>query len=278
MLFIPMWASSGSPTQGALLVMRHCICVFLLLSCLALAACATPVQPTDESRLISLADDIAQRGDYATAAAMYERAAEVSGSSLDINVRLGKARLAGGDPQGAVSAFRAALASDIDNTEALLGLGSAQLQLGKTESAVRNLQKAVPEIDTLSAWSRLGVAHALLGQEQAAKDAFSQAVSLAPNDPDTLTNLALAQSLAGDNAEAVALMHDVTASPLAEERHFRNLILVLVMAGDTDQAASIDIPDMSSSLRQSLIEQARNIRDLPTPRDRAQAMGLAMAN
>ncbi|EPC00819.1 hypothetical protein L861_13595 [Litchfieldella anticariensis FP35 = DSM 16096] len=258
--------------------MRDCIRVFLLLPFMALTACATTTPQTDESRLVSLADDIAQRGDYATATSMYERAAEVSGSSLDINVRLGNARLAGGDPQGAVSAFRDALASDIDNTEALLGLGSAQLQLGKTESAVRNLQKAVPEIDTLSAWSRLGVAHALLGQGQAAKDAFSQAVSLAPNDPDTLTNLALAQSLAGDNAEAIALMHDVTASPLAEERHFRNLILVLVMAGDTDQAANIDIPDMSSSLRQSLIEQARNIRDLPTPRDRAQAMGLAMAN
>lgn len=249
----------------------------LLLSCVALAACTTTGPRGEEARLLGLADDINQRGDHATAAAMYERALEMSDDSPDIHVRLGKARLAAGNAEAAKEAFRTALTLDIENPEALLGLGTAQLQLGEVEGAARNLQKAAPELDTRQAWSRLGVAHALLGQGEAAQHAFSRAVALAPRDPDTLTNLALAHSLAGESAAAVTLMQRVSDSPLAEQRHFRNLILVLVLAQDLELAASATIPDMPDALRQSLIERAQRIGAIPDPVERARAMGLAMA-
>ncbi|MDN3556898.1 tetratricopeptide repeat protein [Halomonas maura] len=227
--------------------------------------------------MLGLADDINQRGDHATAAAMYERALEMSDDSPDIHVRLGKARLAAGNTEAAKAAFRTALTFDIENPEALLGLGMTQLQLGEVEGATRNLQKAVPELDTRQAWSRLGVAHALLGQGEAAQHAFSRAVALAPQDPDTLTNLALAHALVGESTEAITLMQRVSDSPLAEQRHFRNLILVLVLSQDLDLAASATIPDMPDSLRQSLIERAQRIAEIPDPVERARAMGLAMA-
>lgn len=258
-------------------MLRNGLRFALVMSCVTLTACATGARQAEQSRLLSLADDIAQQGDSATAATMYERAVEISGDDPDINVRLGDARLATGDLRGAAAAYRAALSIDIHHPQALLGLGSVQLRLGKTESAVRNLQKAAPELDTLAAWSRLGVAHALLGQSQAAQRAFAHAVSLAPDEPDARTNLALAQVLAGNTDEAVSQMLRVSASPLAEARHFRNLILVLVLAGEENQAANTEIPDMPESLRQSLIERAQRIQAIADPGERARMMGLNMA-
>lgn len=251
----------------------------LLLTCMALAACtSTAVGPSGEqARLLSLADDINQRGDHATAAAMYERAAELTPDDPRLHVRLGNARLAAGNAEAAKASFRTALSLDIENADALLGLGTVQLQLGEAESAVRNLQRAAPEVDTPVAWSRLGAAHALVGQGESATHAFAQAVALRPHDPDALTNLALAHSLAGEGAEAVELMRQVSDSPLAEARHFRNLILVLVLAQETELAQSLAIPEMTAAQRQSLIEQASRIGAIADPASRARAMGLAMA-
>ncbi|MCE8016460.1 tetratricopeptide repeat protein [Halomonas sp. MCCC 1A17488] len=251
----------------------------ILLSCLTLGACSTPGSGLggEEARLLSLADDIGRRGDHATAAAMYERAAELSADDPQIHVRLGNARLDAGNAEAAKTSFRTALSLDIENTDALLGLGTAQLRLGEVESAVRNLHKAAPEVNTLAAWSHLGAAHALLGQGELAQHAFSQAAALSPHSPDALTNLALAHSLAGEDEEAIELMRRVNDSPLAEERHFRNMVLVLVLAQELEQAHSIALPEMSPSQRQSLIEQAARIGEIADPADRARAMGLAMA-
>ena len=259
-------------------MLRDGIRLASLVSCMALTACATTAQQDEQSRLLALADDIAQHGEHATAATMYERATEMANDTPDIHVRLGDALLAAGDLEGATEAYRDALSLDINHPEALLGLGSVQLRLGSVERAVRNLQKAAPELDTLPAWSRLGVAQALLGHGQAAQSAFARAVSLAPkNSLDARTNLALAQSLAGDNAKAVSGMRQVSASPLAKDRHFRNLLLVLVLADNTQQAATINIPDMPEARRQSLIEQAQRIRDIADPAERARMMGLNVA-
>lgn len=257
--------------------MRYCIRLPILLSCSLLVACATTAEQAEESSLLSLADDIAAQGDYATATTLYERAAELSDEDVNINVRLGDARLASGDLQGALRSYRAALEKNIDSPTALLGLGSTQLRLDKVESALRNLRRAAPALDTPTAWSRLGAAQALLGvkEGEAAVSSFSRAAELLPDAPDAQANLALAQSLAGQHATAVAHIRDVASSPLAEDRHFHSLILILILAGDTQQAETIEIPDMPASQRQSLIEQAQRIRALPDIGERARAIGLA---
>lgn len=246
------------------------VCVgFLLHGC-----AATPSDDT-EGRLLGLADDIDQRGDHATAAAMYERALEQNGASADIQVRLGNARLAAGEPAAAAEAFRAALSEDIQLTPALLGLGTAQLRLGEPESALRSLSLAAPEIDSIAGWSRLGAAQALVGRPAQAVGSFTRALGLAPQDLDLQTNLALAESLAGDNAKATAAMRQITASPLAEARHYRNLILVLVLAGQTNEARRVDIPDLPTAERESLIISAERLAALPDAAERARALGMA---
>ncbi|WP_207233683.1 tetratricopeptide repeat protein [Salinicola tamaricis] len=247
---------------------------------LALTACAgTPTSaPSDASgRLIPLADTLAQRGDPATAAELYARAIDQGDDGADVRVKLGNARLASGDTAGAAEAFRGALREEITLAPALLGLGTAQLRLGEPEAALKSLTPAAPELNSVAAWSRLGAARALAGQSEAAVEAFARAATLAPNDLDVRTNLALAQALAGDAERASDGIRQIVDSPLAEPRHYRNALLVLVLAGRADTAEQLAIPDMRAAERTRLIAQAQRIAALPTPAARARALKLAQA-
>ncbi|WP_157958318.1 tetratricopeptide repeat protein [Salinicola lusitanus] len=244
----------------------------------ALSACAATPSDTREGRLLKLADDVDQRGDHATAAAMYERALEQGEPSAELLIRLGNARLAAGEPEAAAQAFRQALADDLDLAPALLGLGTAQLRLGEPQGALRSLSRAAPELDSVAAWSRLGAAQALAGHPGRSVEAFARAARLEPRDLDVQANLALAESLAGDDAKAIAGMRRVVDSPLAEARHYRNLILVLVLGGQREEARRVEIPDLPASRRESLIASAERIAALPSAAARAQALGMAQAS
>ncbi|MDH4571784.1 pilus assembly protein TadD [Salinicola acroporae] len=244
----------------------------------ALSACAATPSDTREGRLLKLADDVDQRGDHATAAAMYERALEQGEPSAELLIRLGNARLAAGEPEAAARAFRQALADDLDLAPALLGLGTAQLRLGEPQGALRSLSRAAPKLDSVAAWSRLGAAQALAGHPGRSVEAFARAARLEPRDLDVQANLALAESLAGNDAKAVAGMRLVVDSPLAEARHYRNLILVLVLGGQREEARRVEIPDLPASRRESLIASAERIAALPSAAARAQALGMAQAS
>ncbi|NWD92019.1 tetratricopeptide repeat protein, partial [Pseudomonas sp. K5002] len=63
---------------------------FLLAGSLLLAACSNTA-PSDSDRSLKLADDLNKRGDYASAAALYERAAQQPGASIDLWLKLGQA-------------------------------------------------------------------------------------------------------------------------------------------------------------------------------------------
>lgn len=247
---------------------------------LTLTACAggpTPAPTGDGSQLVRLADDVDRRGDHATAAAMYERAIAQGDVSAEVQVKLGNARLASGDDPAAADAFRDALREDIELAPALLGLGTAQLRMGEPEAALKSLTPAAPAVNSVAAWSRLGAARALAGRSTQAVEAFTRAAALAPKNLDVGTNLALAQALAGDADRASAGVRQIVDSPLAEPRHYRNALLVLVLAGRDDEAERLEIPDMNAAERERLIESARRIASLPTPAARARALKLAAA-
>ena len=118
---------------------------FLLASTLLLAACASK-PATDSDKSLQLANDLNKRGDYASAAALYERATQQPGAGIDLWLKLGQARLDAKDASGAERAFQQALGLDARNADALLGLGTAQLQLGKTQRAVTALGQAAAEV------------------------------------------------------------------------------------------------------------------------------------
>lgn len=235
----------------------------------------TPAAGTpEEARLVSLARDIEKRGDPGTAIALYERAAGMEQSSAVTHVRLGEARLKVRDSDGAIAAFRAALAKSPQDPQALLGLGTAQLGQGDVDGALRHLTGAAPQVNTAPAWNRLGTAYVLGGKPQEARDAFMRARTLDPKNIDIAGNVALAQALAGEHEAAIGAMRAVAQSPLAEARHRRNLIVVLALAGRGDEALKVEAPDVTAKQKSELVAKAKKVAGIADPVARARAVGL----
>lgn len=249
---------------------------------LVLAACAAdPGAPRpatgEEGRMIRLAEDIAARGDAATAAGLYAQAASVSDDPGPAYTRLGGALLAANDAEGAAAAYRRALNADPEDGDALLGLGTAQLRADQVQGAARTLAVAAPKVRSGTAYNRLGTALILSGDTAGAEAAFRNAARLEPANLDTQSNIALAQAVSGQSAAAVATARAVTASPRAELRHFRNLMLVLVMGGQAEAAAAVQVPDWPEAEKRAFLAEARKIRGIASASGRARAIGLLAA-
>lgn len=248
---------------------------------LALGGCATTTgQPAqsfsspEEARLVGLARDIESRGEPATALALYERAAELAQDSPAAQVRLGEARLKVRDNEGASAAFQAALTRNPSSPDALLGLGTAELNQGELDRAIQHLSVAAPQVKTAIAYNRLGTALVLHGKPAEAKSAYSTAQQLDPQNIDLAGNVALAEALAGESEAAVAHMRAVAQSPLAKPRHQRNLVVVLALAGRDGEAAEMTMSDMSARQKADLVARARKLSKIEDPVARARAVGL----
>lgn len=249
----------------------------LLLASVALASCTT--QPkTDGSydRFMRLASDLEKRGDTTTAAALYEKATQQPDAQLAAWLKLGEARLASGDARGAERAYQQALELKPDSADALLGLGTTQVRLGKLDRAVTALTQASAVAGTSQpeALNRLGIAQILRGDADAAQAAFSKSLALAPNDLDTRCNLALAYAL-GDKPElALDSIHAVSESPRALPRHQRNELLITVLAGREKDLKALSLEDIPATERKKLLTEARRIKAIKDPVTQARELGL----
>jgi Flp pilus assembly protein TadD len=260
-----------------------CVLLCVLLS-VPLAACVTTGEVTNESslspeaqRLIQLGGDVEARGDHNTAAALYARAAETSGSAGEAHLRLGGAYLKVGNYPAAREAFAKVVTVNPKDPDALLGLGTAQLRSGDIEGSARTLTMAAPLVNTATAYNRLGAALILAGRFDAARDAFERAQALAPNDLDTTVNIALAKALSGKPDEAVTAMQTVVQMPAAQPRHRANLAMVLAIAGRVDEARGVDVPGMSQVQKRELLARAKRVRAATNPLAKARAIGLFKA-
>lgn len=247
----------------------------LLFGSLLLTACASHA-PSDPAyqRYIRLGDDLAGRGDPVSAASLYDKATQVPGAGLQAWLKLGQARLDANDARGAERAYQQALDQAPNDAAALLGLGTAQLRLGRFDRAVVALTQAADQGHQPQAWNRLGIAQMLRGQAAAAQSAFTQAKTLAPADLDTQCNLALAQALGGQGAAAFDGIRAVLQSPRVQPRHQRNALLIAVLAGREADLPSLSLDEIPTDQRATLLQQARRIKALGDPAQQAQAMGL----
>ena len=82
-------------------------------------------------------------GNHGEALLGYEQSVELGASDPPVLAGLGRARAASGDREGAVAAFRDALAKDPEPAEALGGLGEVLAEDGRAAEAQPHLEKAV---------------------------------------------------------------------------------------------------------------------------------------
>lgn len=251
----------------------------------ALAGCGTITEApavknsqhtsTDRAEeLVHLARDIEANGGGETALALYREAVAVSGQTPAAYVRLGDAYLRTKKLDGAIQAYRGALAKDPEDADALLGLGTALTRQGAAEKGLAALAKAAPHVNTGAAYNRLGVAQTIAGHFSDAQATFEKALAIQPDDLDVATNLALAAALAGQSERAAELTDQIAQSPTVQPVHRRNLVIVLGVIGrSADDARTVAPPDLSQGEFEKLLGRAASIRRIADPKARARVLG-----
>lgn len=194
----------------------------------------------------------------AAARARYERADALSRSVFwsaeqQINpmdpvagVKLAQALREMGQFDQAAATAQAVLTVQPANVEAMLEVGRAHIGRGQAFYGVAALEQA--RAAAPRDWrplSLLGVAYQQVRRPEDARAAWAEALKLSPDNPDVLTNAAIALMGEGNAPAAENLLRRAAAQPTATLKVRQNLALSLGLQGKTAEAEQIlrrDLP------------------------------------
>jgi Flp pilus assembly protein TadD len=248
---------------------------------LALSACASADQlPTAVSAdaILRVADMTRSEGDLASAAGLYQKAHELSPTDPRPLVQLGQTLAKLGSASGAAQAFKAALQLDGTNTEALRGLGTAMLNTGEPEAAIAQYEKALDQGEDYRLYNGMAVAHDMLGDHGAAQTYYRAALDLSPGNLEVTNNLALSLALEGRYQEAIPLLQEAAADPMATARYRQNLAFVYGLAGDRDRARQLAERDLDPATVERNMTYFDVLKGMGDDRTMASALGAHYAD
>ena len=148
-------------------------------------------------------------------------------------------RQLGRHEQAAVTA-RQVLTLQPANIEAMLEVGRAEIARGQAFYGIAPLEQArdlAPE--DWRPLSLLGVAYQQVRRGEDAQAAWRAALAISPDNPDILTNAAMALATAGDAAGAEAMLRRAAAQPGATQQTRMNLAMTLGLQGKMAEAEQI---------------------------------------
>ena len=123
------------------------------------------------------------------------------------------------------------------NVDALMEVARANIAANRGFYAVDPLrQVAVLNPSDWRPWSLLGVAYEQAERHEEALAAHTHALTLAPNSPAALSNMALFRATHGSPDQAEILLRKAVAEPGAGAQERQNLALVLGMEGKMGEA------------------------------------------
>lgn len=132
------------------------------------------------------------------------------------------------------------------NTDAMLELGRAHIARGQAFYGIAALEQArAIRPDDWRPLSLLGVAYEQVKRGQDARAAWNEGLRLSPDNPEILTNAAMALATGGDAGGAETLLRRAVIQPGATQKMRANLALVLGLQGKTGEAEQIirrDLP------------------------------------
>jgi Flp pilus assembly protein TadD len=140
----------------------------------------------------------------------------------------------------AEKAFRAAVAADPNDAEAIANLGISLANLGRIDEAQQRLEEALAKDDTIVvAHVSLGVVYDRKGRDAAAIEQYAKATRLDPANIPALVYQADALMRTGYATKAVPLYRDAAAKSPGSSRMEMSLAMALVRSGDLAQARDV---------------------------------------
>ncbi len=176
-------------------------------------------------------------GDVEGAIAAYRQCLALAPPRAAVLNNLGSALLKAGRFEAAIDTLEAALALDCGYLRALVNLGKALREAGRTTEALARLNQALAaQADYVPALVNLGDALAADGDLDAAQQALERAIRLEPTRVEAHMSLGIARLQAGRIAESLdALRAAVELAPGHADAH-SNLGYALFAAGDWEAA------------------------------------------
>lgn len=223
-----------------------------IVAALPAAAQTTPAQAPAAAapapRLPASAEERAAYGrlDPLARSVFWAREFEVNPADPVAGVELAEALRQLGQHEQAAATAQQVLTVQPANVEAMLELGRAQIARGEAFYGIQPLEQA----RTLAPndWrplSLLGVAYQQVRRTEDARAAWNAALTLSPDNPEVLTNAAMAQATGGDAAGAETLLRRAVMQPTATLQMRLNLAMVLGLQGKMGEAEQLirrDLP------------------------------------
>ena len=191
-------------------------------------------------------------------------ALQVSGSVLASNPNNTQALIIQGESYTALgkldeagASFTAALQRDPDSVGAHVGLGRVKLASDPPAAEALFLEALQREPRNAVALNDLGIARDLQGRHTDAQSAYQQALAADPGMNGAQVNLALSMAMTGKSGDAIRLLRPLASETGASPQLRHDLAAVLAMSGDRAGAEQILSKDLSpAEVKQALAAYA----------------------
>lgn len=204
----------------------------------AAAAQPLPRATAEERTAAARLDPLAQ-------AAFWGREVERDPTDAEAGLGMARALRAMGQYAEASTAVERVLVVAPTNVEALLESARNKISQGQGFYAVEPLTRAQAlQPRDVRAPNLLGVALHQTERRTEAQAAWAQALQLSPENPEVLSNMAMAAAGDGDLAAAEALLRRAVARPGVSVRARQNLVLVLGLRGAVAEAEALARRDL----------------------------------
>lgn len=223
------------------------------------------------STLLRVARATRDNGDLASAVTIYKRVHELSPMRADILVEMGQALSALGAHNEAANVFREALKLQVDNVDALRGLGNNLLAMNQPQLALEQFVAALAIQEDPRVYNGMGVVHDMIGSHDTAQDNYRSGLNISPNDVNLRNNLALSLALTGKFDEATQILGKLIREPGTLPRHRQNLALIYGLAGRPSEAAGVARLDFDEPTVQNNLAYYETLRAM-SPEQRASAV------
>lgn len=180
------------------------------------------------------------RTDALTRSVFWAQEQEINPADPVAGVKLAQALRELGRYDQAATTAETTLTVQPANLDAMLELGRAHIARGQAFYGIAALERARDQAPRdWRPWSLLGVAYEQVRRFDDARAAWNQALSLSPDNPDVLTNAAMAAMTQGDAAGAEGLLRRAAAQPGATAKIRQNLAMALGLQGKMGEAEQI---------------------------------------
>ncbi len=202
---------------------------------------ATPARTTPDRH----AREVITRQDMLTQMAFWAGEYDTFPNDLEAAQRFADTLRKGGRADRAASVAQEALQRFPQDRALTLTYGLAQIAARNPQEALRPLA-SVASLDAHD-WrvrSALGAALDQLGRYTEARQAYTEALAIQPNEPGVLTNMGVSHLMEGDPAAAEPILRQAVAQPNAPAEARQNLAVAIALQGRFDEAQQLERIDL----------------------------------